>query len=77
MKQQTTRLHPKKLVMSKWTATKPHNKEKHFIVIKVIEPKQPELQIETVELEAVYSRRSFIMSWRELIDSNQWLQGWQ
>jgi tryptophan-rich hypothetical protein len=77
MKQQTTRLHPKKLVMSKWTATKPHNKEKHFIVIKVIEPKQPELQFETVELEAVYSRRSFIMSWRELIDSNQWLQGWQ
>jgi tryptophan-rich hypothetical protein len=77
MKQQTTRLHLKKLVMSKWTATKPHNKEKHFIVIKVIEPKQPELQFETVELEAVYSRRSFIMSWRELIDSNQWLQGWQ
>ena len=31
-------IHPKKLLLSKWTAVMPENKEKHFMVIKVIEP---------------------------------------
>ena len=32
------RLNPKKLLLSKWTAVTPHDKEKHFIVTGVIEP---------------------------------------
>jgi tryptophan-rich protein DUF2389 len=30
-----------------------------------------------VELEAVYSRRSFSLPWRELTDTGVWLPGWQ
>jgi tryptophan-rich hypothetical protein len=71
------RLNPKKLLLSKWTAASPRNKEKHFIVTQLIEPEPPDIKIEFVELEAVYSRRSFILPWLELTDPRQWLQGWK
>ena len=71
-----TRINPKKLLLSKWTATKPQNKEKHFIVSKVILPENPELPIELVELEAVYSKRIQTLAWRALTDTAEWRQGW-
>lgn len=71
------RLNPKKLLLSKWTAASPGNKEKHFIVTQLIEPEPPNIKIELIELEAIYSRRSFILPWHELTDANQWLQGWK
>jgi tryptophan-rich hypothetical protein len=75
--QTARRLNPKKLLLSKWTAANPHGKEKHFIVTGVIQPEPPATRIETIELEAVYSRRVFSLSWRNLTDRKQWLQGWQ
>ena len=71
------RLNGKKLLLSKWTAAKPQNKEKHFFVTKLIEPDTPDAQIEMIELQATYSKRSFTMPWRALKDGTQWLQGWQ
>lgn len=71
------RLNPAKLLLSKWTAVAPRNKEKHFMVTRVIEPEPPALAIEFVELEAVYSRRSVTLRWRQLTDGSQWLQGWR
>ena len=70
-------LNPKKLLLSKWTAVTPGKKEKHFIVTKVIAPELPAMQIEFVELEAVYTLRSFTLHWRELTNVSRWLQGWQ
>ena len=75
--QTARRLNPKKLLLSKWTAVTPHDKEKHFIVTGVIEPEPPATRIERIELEAVYSRRVFSLSWRDLTDRKQWVQGWQ
>jgi len=69
------RLSPKKLLLSKWTAASPHN-EKHFMVTGVIQPEPPTTRIESIELEAVYSRRVFSLSWRDLSDGQRWLQGW-
>ena len=34
-------------------------------------------RIEYVEIEALHSRRSFVLPWRELKDAGRWLQGWQ
>jgi tryptophan-rich hypothetical protein len=65
------------LPLSKWTAVNPQHKEKHFIVTKTIEPLPPNTQIEQIELEAVYSRRIFIISWRDLTNVERWLQGWK
>lgn len=69
-------INPKKLLRSKWTAATPRNKEKHFIVTKLIEPEPPTAQIELIELEAVHTRRAFSLPWRELKDRQKWLQGW-
>lgn len=54
------RLNPAKLLLSKWTAATPRNKEKHFLVTRVIQPEPPAVAIEFVELEAIHSRRSEI-----------------
>lgn len=73
----TRNLNPKKLLLSKWTAVYPQNKEKHFIVTKLIEPELPDMPLEQVELEAVYTQRSYIVPWRELTQLDRWLQGWK
>lgn len=70
------RLNPNKLLLSKWTAVNPINKEKHFIVRSVIKPADESLPIEQLELEAVLSSRVQIIHWRELLNEEQWLQGW-
>lgn len=33
-------INPKKLRLSKWTAVNPQEKEKHFLVTKVVDPEQ-------------------------------------
>lgn len=69
-------LSPKKLLLTKWTAVTPRLKEKHFVVVRVVEPEPPAVRVEQVELEAVHSRRAFVLHWRELTDASQWRQGW-
>lgn len=69
-------LSPKKLLLSKWTAVTPRNKERHFLVTRVVLPDVPTQRIELVELEAVHSRRSMLLPWRELMDAGVWRRGW-
>jgi tryptophan-rich hypothetical protein len=71
------RLNPNKLLLSKWTAAIPRNKEKHFLVTKLIQPEHPAVRIECVEIEAIHSRRSVVIPWRALQDDSLWLQGWR
>ena len=70
------RLSPKKLLLTKWTAATPLNREKHFVVVRVIEPEPPAVRIDQVELEAVHSKRVLLLHWRELTDARLWRQGW-
>jgi tryptophan-rich hypothetical protein len=67
---------PKKLLLSKWTAVKPVQKDKHFLVSKVIQPEPPETAVQWIEIEAVYSKRILRIDWRELRNPDQWRQGW-
>jgi len=62
--------------MTKWTAVESRDKEKHFLVTKVIDPEQPKHLIEFVEVEAVLTGRCFKMRWEELKDAPKWVQGW-
>jgi tryptophan-rich hypothetical protein len=73
---QTNLLSPKKLHLSKWTAVHPINKRKHFLVSKVILPELPEEAIEFVELEAVFDKAVQTIPWRDLKNTEIWLQGW-
>ena len=70
------RVHPKKLLLSKWTAVAPTNKEKHFLVARLVLPEDPQAALEWVEIEAVHSGASRRIAWRELMDTTHWRQGW-
>ena len=69
-------LHPKKLLLSKWTAVKPQGRDKHFLVAKVVLPDEPGAAVEWVEIEAVMSKAARRIAWRDLRDAAQWRQGW-
>ena len=69
-------LHPKKLLLSKWTASVPIAKQKHFLVTRVIQPAHIGDAIELVELEAVLSKATQVIDWRDLQDDGVWRQGW-
>lgn len=68
------RLNPRKLLLSKWTAAQPQNRERHFLVTELIRDEQD--NILGVELQAV-TQRSQQLDWHQLQDSERWLQGWR
>ena len=69
-------IHPKKLLLSKWTAVKPLAKQKHFLVAKVIAPEAEGGAVEWIEIESVHAKATRRIAWRELRDETQWRQGW-
>jgi tryptophan-rich hypothetical protein len=69
-------LNPKKLRLSKWTAVTPMAKQKHFLVSRVIPPALETDPVEWVEIEAVFSKATQIIRWRELQNDDVWRQGW-
>ncbi|MFV1921198.1 MAG: TIGR02450 family Trp-rich protein [Methylotenera sp.] len=76
MKSSKRFVNAKKLLNSKWTAVNPINKEKHFLVTKLITPETNDQNIELIELEAVFTKRCQILPWQQLNESALWLQGW-
>jgi tryptophan-rich hypothetical protein len=69
-------LNPKKLLLTKWTAVTPVAKQKHFLVSQVVQPALPTDPIEWVDIEAVFSKATQIIPWRDLQDDRVWRQGW-
>ncbi|MGE6530079.1 TIGR02450 family Trp-rich protein [Pseudomonas sp. NPDC077382] len=69
------RFNPDKLLLSKWTSTKPLNKEKHFLITELFRDENDVLL--QVELQAVLTRRSQCIDWQVLRDDQQWLFGWR
>ncbi len=70
----STQINPEKLLLSKWTAAVPQNKEKHFLVTKLL---RDELEVVTgCVLEAVLTQRTQTLDWRVLQDETCWRQGW-
>jgi len=67
-------LNPKKLLNSKWTAVRPINREKHFLVTEVEFDKDG--RVIHCLIEAVLTRRSSTIDWRSLRDGDQWVNGW-
>jgi tryptophan-rich hypothetical protein len=67
-------INPNKLLLSKWTAQQPENKERHFIVTELIRDEQE--TIIACELEAVINKNSYQIDWKTLKDDSRWLMGW-
>ncbi|ELA7272460.1 TIGR02450 family Trp-rich protein [Vibrio parahaemolyticus] len=64
------KIHPKKLLHSKWTATSPKNKEKHFVVTEM--ELDEDGNVVKCAIEAVMSKRE-----QDLKDPELWRQGWK
>ncbi|MDX1369729.1 TIGR02450 family Trp-rich protein [Pseudomonas sp.] len=69
------RLNPGKLLLSKWTAVQPQNREKHFLVSELFCDEQG--QVLQIELQAVLSQRCQRLDWRALEDAQSWHMGWK
>lgn len=70
-----TKINPKKLLNSKWTAVKPVNKEKHFMIIELKFDEEGEV-IHCL-IEAIISNRTEPIEWKMLKNTDVWLQGWK
>lgn len=68
------RIHPKKLLNSKWSAVVPQHREKHFRVSEV--EFDDDGNVVLCVLEAVLTRRARSIDWRDLQDASKWTQGW-
>ena len=69
------RINPTKLLLSKWTATHPRNKEKHFLVTELF--RDEEDNVLEIELQAVLTRRVERLTSQSLQDAERWKMGWQ
>ncbi|BFT59516.1 TIGR02450 family Trp-rich protein [Pseudomonas moorei] len=68
------RINPSKLLLSKWTAAHPQNREKHFLVTELL--RDDEGTVLKVELQAVLTKRSEWYDWQVLKNSDSWKLGW-
>lgn len=68
-------INPAKLYYSKWTAVKPVNREKHFLVSEVEYDEVGSVVL--CLLESVLSKNEYAIDWTELKNEQKWLQGWK
>lgn len=68
------RINPRKLLLSKWTAAHPQNREKHFLVTGLF--RDDEGTVLEIELQAVLTQRSERYQWQMLSDQEHWRFGW-
>ena len=69
------RLNPRKLLLSKWTAASPQNREKHFLVTELF--CDEEGTVLEIELQAVMTKRSQKLAWQTLQNDQSWQMGWK
>lgn len=70
------RINPSKLKNSKWSAVEPKNKEKHFVVTRVLYSDE-DGSVTLCELEAVMTKRVERIDWQQLKNSHHWNMGWR
>ena len=69
------RINPAKLLLSKWTAAHPRNKEKHFLVTEVF--CNEDGSVLDIELQAVMTQRGERLPWQILQNAEDWRIGWK
>jgi tryptophan-rich hypothetical protein len=69
------RINPAKLLLSKWTAARPRNKEKHFLVTELFRDEGG--TVLEIELQAVMTLRAERLAWQTLQNAEAWQIGWK
>ena len=67
---------PKNLLDSKWTAAVPRERDKHFVLVRIIPSESTSSSGASVELQSLISKRRMIVPQSELTDPERWRQGW-
>ena len=65
----------RKVAGSKWTAVRPVNREKHFLVLDWVRDDDGR-PTTNIQIEAVLSNRVREIHWRDLEDPKVWSIGW-
>ena len=68
-------INPRKLLLSKWTARAPRNRERHFLVTELHRDEAGEVL--AIDLQAVLTGRSERLDWHQLEDTERWQMGWK
>lgn len=68
-------INPEKLLHSKWTAVTPVDRQRHFIVTRLVRDEHE--RVTHVDIEAVLTRRVTKLPWQQLKQAESWLHGWQ
>nr|WP_246226508.1 TIGR02450 family Trp-rich protein [Pseudomonas atagonensis] len=63
------------MLLSKWTAAHPQNREKHFLVTELF--RDEDGTVLEIELQAVLTKRAERLEWQTLRNNAEWLQGWK
>ena len=69
------RINPANLLLSKWTAAHPLNKEKHFLVTALF--RDEEGTVLEIELQAIMTKRGERLPWQTLQNAEAWKMGWK
>ena len=69
------RFNPEKLVLTKWTAVNPVDKQKHFLISQLI--RDDDEKIIGCIIEAVLTKQFHRIDHNDLKDDRTWLQGWK
>jgi tryptophan-rich hypothetical protein len=67
-------INPEKLLLSKWTAVNPKNKEKHFLISEIIRDEQENVVF--CRIEAVLTGSIYQIKWQDLKEKSIWRLGW-
>jgi tryptophan-rich hypothetical protein len=70
-----TRINPRKLLLSKWTARSPRNRERHFLVTELHRDEAG--NVVEIDLQAVLTGRSERLDWHQLEAAERWQMGWK
>lgn len=70
-----TRINPRKLLLSKWTALSPRNRERHFLVTELHRDEAG--NVLEIDLQAVLTGRSERLDWHQLEAPERWQMGWK
>ncbi len=65
-----------KLLLSKWTAKEVKYRQKHFLVTELIHDDTQQKVVACI-LEAVIDKQLYQIDWRELRNTDSWIQGWK
>ena len=69
------RINPAKLHNSKWTAVNPIKREKHFLLSDI--EFDEDGSVISCKLEAIISKKTYPIDWKELKNQDKWIQGWK